>query len=96
MVPFALTQIPRPLIHADTFYFDVEETVKHMYLVDTLEQRLVQVDRDGVFVRQFQPERGQEALFEDLSGVFVDETGEKLYYVAGNTLYATDIPAVAE
>jgi len=93
-VPFAQTQIPKPLVWANAIYFDVEEVVRHMYIVDAAGPRVVQLDREGVFVRQLQPALGYTETFRDLGGVFVDETAGKLYYVAAPGLFVSDIPPV--
>jgi len=90
-VAFTQTKAPRPLGSAAALHFDVEEALRDMYIVDPTGMRIVQLDRAGTFVRQFQPLRGQEAHMQQPSGVFVDETGGKLYYVAANALYVADI-----
>jgi hypothetical protein len=90
--PFMLTRIPRPLTGANALHADVEEAVQYIYVADASERRIVQVDREGAFVRQLQPALGQEESFRQLSGLFVDEAGGKLYLVAANTLYVADLP----
>lgn len=94
--PAAFTQskIPRPLTSANALHADVEEAVQYIYVADASEKRIVQIDREGVFVRQLQPALGQEESFQQLSGLFVDETGGKLYLVATHALYVADLPPV--
>jgi hypothetical protein len=92
--PFGVTGVPRALSGANTLHMDVEEAVQYIYVADASGKRIVQLDREGAFVRQLQPALGQEDLFRQLSGLFVDETGAKLYYVAANALYVTDLPPV--
>jgi hypothetical protein len=75
-------------------YLDVEEVTQYIYVADASERRIVQLDRQGTFVRQLLPSLGQEDLFRGLSGLYVDEMGDKLYYVAANALYITDLPPV--
>lgn len=93
-VPFAVTRVPRPLSGGNVLYLDVEEATQYIYVADASERRIVQLDRAGTFVRQLQPSLGQEDLFRQLSGLYVDEMGGKLYYVAANALYVTDLPPV--
>jgi hypothetical protein len=93
-VPFTQTKFPRALTSAAAIHFDVEEVLHNMYVVDPTGMRIVQLDRDGTFVRQFQPVRGQEVHMQQPAGVFVDETGGKLYYVAASALYVTDITPI--
>jgi hypothetical protein len=92
--PFSVTGVPRPLTGANALHMDVEEALQYIYVADASERRIVQLDREGAFVRQLQPALAQEDLFRQLSGLFVDETGAKLYYVAANALYVTDLPPV--
>ncbi len=93
-VTFTQTKSPRPLTSAAALHFDIEEVVRNMYIVDPTDMRIVQLDHTGTFVRQFQPVRGQEVHMRQPAGVFVDETGGKLYYVAANALYVADIAPV--
>jgi len=93
-VPFAVTRVPRPLSGGNALFLEVEEDTQYIYIADASERRIVQLDREGVFVRQLQPSLGQEDLFRQLAGLYVDEMGTKLYYVAANTLYITDLPPV--
>jgi DNA-binding beta-propeller fold protein YncE len=93
-VPFTVTNVPRSLSSAVALYADVKEETEYIYVADASERRIVQLDREGTFVRQLQPALGQEELFHQLSGLFVDETGAKLYFVANNALSVTDIPPV--
>jgi DNA-binding beta-propeller fold protein YncE len=93
-VPFTVTKVPRSLSSAVALYTDVEEETEYIYVADASENRIVQLDREGAFVRQLQPALGQEDLFRQLSGLFVDETGAKLYFVANSALSVTDIPPV--
>jgi hypothetical protein len=92
--PFAVTRIPRPLSGANALHMDVEEVTKYVYLADASERRIVQLDRKGTFVRQLQPVLGEEDRFRQLSAVYADEMADKLYYLAANALYVTDLPPV--
>jgi hypothetical protein len=93
-VPSSITRVPRPLSGGNALHLEVEEATQYIYIADASERRIVQLDRDGVFVRQLQPGLGQEDLFRGLAGLYVDEMGAKLYYVAANTLYITNLPPV--
>lgn len=89
---FTITRMPRPLAHADALYLDTEDIAQYIYIADSVGGRIVQLDRDGVFVRQLCPDEKQQALFSHLSGLYVDEIGGKIYYTAANALYVTDLP----
>jgi hypothetical protein len=93
-VPFEVTRLPKPMASADALYLDIEEVTQYLYIADGAEMRVVQIDREGAFVRQLKPALGQEESCRQLRGVFADETGGKLYYIAANALYVTDLPPV--
>lgn len=93
-VEFSVQQIPKPLLGATALYMDIEEVAEHIYVADASARRIVQLKRDGTFVRQFRPPPEQEAIFDGLSGLFVDERAGKLYYTAGRALYVNDLPPV--
>lgn len=92
--PFAISQIPQPLASAKALHVDTEDIARYIYVADEAEARIVQLDRDGVFVRQLRPPAGMESSFQGLSGLFPDERDGKLYYTAGNALYVAGLPAV--
>ncbi|MBN1581189.1 MAG: hypothetical protein JXA89_10840 [Anaerolineae bacterium] len=91
-VSFVITRMPLPLANADALYMDVEDVAQYLYIADSVEGRVVQLDREGAFVRQFKPARGQESVFASLAGIFVDERDGKLYYLASSALYVADLP----
>ena len=93
-VEFAVREIPKPLVGANALYMDIEEVTQYVYIADASDRRIVQLKRDGAFVRQFRPPAEEEAIFDQLSGLFVDERVGKLYYIAGKALYVNDLPPV--
>lgn len=93
-VEFAVRDIPKPLLGASGLYMDIEEVTQYLYIADASGRRVVQLKRDGTFVRQFRPPADEEAIFDQLNGLFVDERVGKLYYVAGTALYVNDLPPV--
>jgi hypothetical protein len=93
-VEFSVQQIPKPLLGATGLYMDLEEVAEYIYVADASARRIVQLKRDGTFVRQFRPPAEQEAIFDGLSGLFADERAGKLYYTAGQALYVNDLPPV--
>ncbi|HUT18905.1 MAG TPA: hypothetical protein VM366_07075 [Anaerolineae bacterium] len=93
-VEFAVREIPKPLLGANALYMDIEEVTQYVYIADASDRRIVQLKRDGTFVRQFRPPAEEEAIFDQLSGLSVDERVGKLYYIAGRALYVNDLPPV--
>jgi hypothetical protein len=93
-VPFSITRTPTPLVSANALYMDVQEVAQYVYVADASEKRIVQLDREGTFVRQLRPSAELETSFLQLGSLFVDETGGKLYYTTQSALYVTDLPPV--
>ncbi len=62
---------------------------KSLYVVEN--GRVVEMTKDGAFVRQFQP-APDDKPFDDPRAVFVDEKAERVYVVNGNTLFAASLP----
>lgn len=91
---FSMTRLPQPLAGADALYLETEDIAQYIYIADAADARMVQLDREGVFVRQLRPQPDFEETFHQLSGIFVDERGAKLYYTAGTALYVTVLPGV--
>ena len=94
VTPFSMTRLPQPLTGANALYLETEDIAQYIYVADAAEARIVQLDREGVFVRQLRPQPDVEETFHQLNGMFVDERGAKLYYTAGTALYVTVLPGV--
>ena len=63
-------------------------------MVDAGNQRVVQLNKDGSFVRQFKPRTGVVISFANLQDIFVDEIGGRMYILDSNNLYLTNIPTI--
>ncbi|MGI6380039.1 MAG: hypothetical protein ACOX2R_04580 [Anaerolineae bacterium] len=59
-----------------------------VYVADTGNQRILQFDKQGTFLRQFRASAGQQVL-RDLQGLYVDEETGRLFIVSGRTLLLT-------
>jgi hypothetical protein len=93
-VSFQFSQMPQPLYSASALYLDIEETAQYIYIADAAKGRIVQLDREGAFIRQLCPAVDFEVDFGQLAGISVDETAGKIYYTAANGLYVADLPPV--
>ncbi len=60
-------------------------------MADAGNQRVVQLNKDGRFVRQFKPRDEEEIDFSTLRSVFVDELTGKLYLLNDHALYIANI-----
>ncbi|MFQ5885756.1 MAG: hypothetical protein ACE5II_00825, partial [Anaerolineae bacterium] len=62
----------------------------HVYVVES--GRIVELGKEGRFVRQLRPSREEEEAFQELSTVFVDEGKGRLFILSGKRLYLADLP----
>ncbi len=69
-----------------------DDLVQYLYIADAGNQRIVQLTKEGQFIRQFKPRVGSNITFNDLQAIFVDEIGEKMFILNSNSLYAPNLP----
>jgi len=87
--PFEITGLYEPLQNP-TALFTSEET-QFVYVTDAGNNRILQLTKEGGFLRQLKAATGES--FDDLKGLFAIEKFNLLYFVSGNKLYVTNIPA---
>lgn len=91
-VGFNLTGLDKPLNNPISIFTAPNESVQHIYIADAGNRRVVQLNKDGSFVRQFKPREGEGVSFANLQDIFVDEIGGRLYVLDSNSLYVGNIP----
>lgn len=62
----------------------------HIYVVES--GRIVELSKEGRFVRQLRPSREEEEAFQELSTVFVDEGKGRLFILSGKRFYLAHLP----
>jgi len=67
------------------------EEAAFLYVADAGNKRIVQLTKEGRFLRQFKA--GESEALDQLKGLFASEAYHRLYFVSGNKLYVTNIPA---
>jgi hypothetical protein len=89
---FELRGLDRPFSNPTAIYTAPDEQVRYLYIADAGNRRIVQLEKDGRFVRQLKPpiEKGMD--FADLRSLFVDELAGKLYLLDGRALYTAPLP----
>lgn len=87
--PFELVGLYEPLRNPTALF--TSEEAEFLYVADAGNKRIVQISKEGRFLRQFKAGEG-EAL-DQLKGLFASETYHRLYFVSGNKLYVTNIPS---
>ncbi len=89
---FNVSGLDKPFNNPVSIFTAPDEEVQHIYVADAGNQRVVQLNKDGSFVRQFKPRAGEAVSFANLQDIFVDEIGGRLYILDSNNLYVGNIP----
>jgi len=63
----------------------------YIYIADSGNQRVLQFTKDGQFVRQFKPKRGDDS-FADITGLYVDEEDGKMLVISNDRLLLANLP----
>ena len=89
-IAFQLSGLDTPLKNPAGIYTRPE--VDSLYIADTGNQRIVEFDKSGRFVRPFKPNAKQGDVFNSLKSVLADEAGRKFYFISDNILYVANLP----
>ncbi|GAB4530032.1 MAG: hypothetical protein Kow0063_07670 [Anaerolineae bacterium] len=90
-VEFQVSQIDRPMNRATAIYTAPDDVAQYVYVADAGNKRVVQLNKDGRFVRQFKPRDEESVDFNTLRSIFVDELSGKLYLLNDAGLYVANI-----
>ncbi len=86
---FNLTGLDMPL-RSPTAMFTDDHTMS-IYIADAGNQRIVQIDKDGKFQRQFRLAENPQILGQ-VKSLYVNESGGEFYFVTDNALYRVNFP----
>ena len=75
-------------------YTAPDDVAKYIYVADAGNRRVVQLNKDGRFIRQFKPRDEQGVDFSTLRSLFVDELAGKLYLLNDRALYVANITPI--
>jgi serine/threonine protein phosphatase PrpC len=87
---FSITGLEDQGLQAPVAIFTSPET-QHLYVGDAGLGRVVQLTKEGAFVRQFLPPREDEGLFQSLKDLWVDEAGGKLVVLTSEGLFVAPL-----
>jgi DNA-binding beta-propeller fold protein YncE len=90
-VEFQVDGIDKPLGRSTAIYTAPDDVAQFIYVADAGNKRVVQLNKDGRFVRQFKPRDEESVDFNTLRSVFVDELSGKLYLLNDQALYVANI-----
>jgi hypothetical protein len=88
-VSFDIAGLYEPLQNPTALF--ASEEAEFLYIADAGNNRIVQLTKEGSFLRQFKA--GESEAFDQLKGLFANETYDRLYFVSDNKLYVTNIPS---
>jgi hypothetical protein len=89
-VDFSLESLTTPLKDPVAIYTRAE--VDSLYVADAGNQRIVEFDKNGKFVRQFKPYSEKGEVFRELQDFTVNETKRKMYFTNTTAAYMTNVP----
>ncbi|UCC86033.1 MAG: hypothetical protein JSV81_14380 [Anaerolineales bacterium] len=90
-VEFQVTELDKSLSRPTAIYAAPDDVAQYIYVADAGNLRVVQLNKDGRFVRQFKPQDEEEVNFKTLRSIFVDELTGKLYLLNDQALYIANI-----
>jgi hypothetical protein len=90
-VEFQITEIDKPFSRPAAIYTAPDDVAQYLYIADAGNHRVVQLNKDGRFVRQFKPRDEDTVNFGTLRSIFVDELAGKLYLLNDHALYIANI-----
>lgn len=70
--------------------------IEYIYVAEAESDRVVQLDKEGAFVRQFRPARESAEAFQNLRDIFVNESGHQLLALTSEGLFLALIPEAAQ
>ncbi len=96
VLPFKMDSLPSPMRSPMCMFVSGEkdpDAPGYVYVADTGNDRIVQFDKQGNYVRQFRAQSGEVQL-TGVRGLYVDEARGRIFFVSGRTLWLADIPAL--
>jgi DNA-binding beta-propeller fold protein YncE len=90
---FSVSGLDDQEFQTPTAIFASPET-DYIYVADAGNERVVQLDKDGAFIRQFRSARENAEAFQDLQDVFVSEAKGELFVLNSDGLYLALIPEI--
>lgn len=88
---FALTGLDTstPIKNPTAIFTTADDEMQHLYITDSGNQRIIQLNKDGKFIEQLKPE---DSTFENLQNLFVNEGENKMYVLDNNILLVPHMP----
>jgi len=99
IVPFAIQGLPTPMKSPCAICAsgdpESEDDEGYLYIADAGNERIVQLTKEGQYVRQFR-ENTAEGYLGNLQGIHVDETSQRMFIVSNGALWLARVPDLNE
>ena len=92
--PFSMDGLPTPMRSPTGLVVSGPQEPEgqgYVYVADAGNERVLQFDKSGKYIRQFQAVPGETQL-RNLRGIYVDEEKGRLFALSGRTLWLTELP----
>jgi len=97
--PFSMQGLPSPMRSPTTLFVsgsaDSEETGGYVYVTDTGNERIIQFNKSGNYIRQFRDTLDGSRM-GSLRAVCIDEATGRMFMLNGRTLWLVNIPPFDE
>jgi hypothetical protein len=96
--PFSMGGLPTPMRSPTTIFVSGAKRPDadgYVYVTDTGNDRILQFDKAGNYLRQFRANPGETQL-QRLRGVYVDEARGRMYVLSGKALWLCDVPRLGQ
>jgi len=98
-VPFAIQGLPTPMKSPCAICAsgdpESEDEDGFLYIADAGNERIVQLTKEGQYVRQFR-ENTTEGYLSNLQGIHVDEASQRMFVVSNGALWLARVPDLNE
>ena len=89
-ISFEVSGLDVPLNNPSAIFTNADQDTQYLYIADRGNRRIVQLNKDGRFQRQFKVDTN---AFDDLKGLWVDELEQKMYIISGKSIFITNLLA---
>jgi hypothetical protein len=93
--PFEMRGLPGSMRSPTTLFVSGEkrpEADGYVYVVDSGNERILEFDKAGNYLRQFQAKAGY-TQFKGIQGIYVDGQRGRLFILSGGKLWFTNLPS---
>ena len=97
-IPYTIQGLPTPMKSPCVISVSGEQDPDaegYVYVADTGNERIVQFDKSGQYIRQFRDKQG-EAHLKQLQGLYVDDENGRMFIVSSGALWQARLPELSE